>query len=829
MADEPRTIADIDAEIKKLDASNAKEAERIKLLERRKELLKEIADNILPNEIAEMEANVELAKALVGAEGDAKKVKEVNLETAKKEFEIAQKKFLQSSINNAADKKAAEEKMLAKKKEYDDLVQANKLEQERNEIVKKRIDLLKSAGSIIYDQTVGRALNQLSAFFQEALQAQQDMAKYGKPDLFNPTSWEILNDQNTEFGLGIKEMTQSFISLDKNFASFQNLNKQTQTELAATAGKMNNLGISTDDWGKQLNNFSRGLNMGATAANNELKKITVEATRAGISPQKAIADLGTAFTQLAANGSKAGKIFVELQKQSKELGVEVGSMLNIVGKGFDTFEGAADKAGKLNGILGGDYLNSVEMLNATEEERVKLMRDAFQQSGKNFDELDRFTKKNIAATLGFKDEAEARSMLGNVSAEQKLRLQSEQQAQEQLEKAQKNSVETSRMMQMAFYDLMAVMKPLAVEFQNLIKWFAEHKHGVMVITGLVGAATVVYKLFAAAAEISRIKLLLWGTTSKEVAVQTKALDAANKTAGSGFGNSARGIANGIKIIGRAAMQSAVGLGILSGVILAIGASIAIAAYGLSFLVQSFAKFENGWVAAAAIGAVGVAVIGMGVALAMAVPAILSAGTASTVVAPGLATLALTILGVGAAVAIASVGIGYMVGKFADLFKSVNKDNIGIFKEVAIGILAIAAAIGALTLLGPFGIIGIGVLATTMIGLKKAIDEIPETKSFKAKVDILKDVGDTIKLATTVKTEQIKPAKDFVDSAKNYYQAQQTSKNADQDALVQAFKKIMTPTKEGGETDSGTPVVIKIGNADVFGKMFTGKKIANGIR
>ena len=45
-----------------------------------------------------------------------------------------------------------------------------------------------------------------------------------------------------------------------------------------------------------------------------------------------------------------------------------------VTKQFDTFEGAAQSAGKLNAILGGGVVNSMDLLNATEEERVRESR-----------------------------------------------------------------------------------------------------------------------------------------------------------------------------------------------------------------------------------------------------------------------------------------------------------------------------------------------------------------------------------------------------------------------------------------------------------------------
>ena len=74
---------------------------------------------------------------------------------------------------------------------------------------------------------------------------------------------------------------------------------------------------------------------------------------------------------------------------------------------FDTFEGAATAVGRLNGMLGGPYLNSIEMVYATEEERLKTMQQAMQASGRQFKDLSRYEKKAVAAAAGFKSVGDA--------------------------------------------------------------------------------------------------------------------------------------------------------------------------------------------------------------------------------------------------------------------------------------------------------------------------------------------------------------------------------------------------------------------------------------
>jgi hypothetical protein len=110
--------------------------------------------------------------------------------------------------------------------------------------------------------------------------------------------------------------------------------------------------------------------------------------------------------------------------------------------------------------------------------------------------------------------------------------------------------------------------------------------------------------------------------------------------------------------------------------------------------------------------------------------------------------------------------------------------------------------------------------TLMKDLRAAINEIDVNQDFKTRVEVIKTVGETLKTASEIKPDQIKPAKDFIDSSKQYYQAQATSKAADQDALVQALSKIIRPEKTAGTSEADKPVMIQIKLDD--GSILTGK-------
>ena len=114
-------------------------------------------------------------------------------------------------------------------------------------------------------------------------------------------------------------------------------------------------------------------------------------------------------------------MFEGLQKQAKVTGLSVDQLLGLVGEKFDTFEGAGQAVGKLNAILGGPYLNSIDMLNSTEEQRLEMIKAAIDASGVQFDQLNRFEQKAFASALGTDVDTLRRSMM-NLSETEQLNI-----------------------------------------------------------------------------------------------------------------------------------------------------------------------------------------------------------------------------------------------------------------------------------------------------------------------------------------------------------------------------------------------------------------------
>ena len=223
---------------------------------------------------------------------------------------------------------------------------------------------------------------------------------------------QIISVERNNVGLGISTQAsaKAFGSLLTGVTDFAHANAPVPAQLANTAAQMEKLGVSTDLTAKTMESAMRVMGMSADESmelNNELAAMAIQMK---LPIEQVTEGFNAAMPALAKFGRDAVDVFKKVQVASRSLGVSVGDLLTTMGQ-FDTFRGAAEAAGKLNAILGGDLLNSTELLMATEDERLRMVRESLNMSGRTFDSMNRFEKQAIASALGVSDISTATKML----------------------------------------------------------------------------------------------------------------------------------------------------------------------------------------------------------------------------------------------------------------------------------------------------------------------------------------------------------------------------------------------------------------------------------
>jgi len=246
----------------------------------------------------------------------------------------------------------------------------------------------------------------LASLGTKALESALSLDKLNS-EMFRTTGMEnvgfLIGDIGAEFrslNLDSEELASSFADLQRGFKGFFQLNEAEQSQLATTSALMAQLGVDTGATAESMGFMMSSLGMSVKQTEETSRQLVGLANALKLPPEEIMQGFSGATNSLAKHGPQMVTEFSRLAAAGRALNMDVGQLTNVVGEQLDTFEGAANAAGNLNAMLGGPYLNSVELLGATESERVVMLKEALDLQGKSFDSMSRFERKGIASSLG---------------------------------------------------------------------------------------------------------------------------------------------------------------------------------------------------------------------------------------------------------------------------------------------------------------------------------------------------------------------------------------------------------------------------------------------
>lgn len=277
-----------------------------------------------------------------------------------------------------------------------------------------------------------------------------------------------LTQTNGAYGISVMEAGKAYADLKKEIPGFDQMSKSTQNALAETSAQLEKLGISSADTNKSLGMLTKGFGMTGQQAATFQKQLYATAKAMGLPPAQAAKDFATAAPRLAAYGKGMTKVFLDLQKSAQNTGIEFNRLMAMTSK-FDTFEGAAEAAGHLNAILGGDLLNSVELMNADEGERIRLMQDALKMSGKTFDSMSKQEKMAVAQAMGIEDLTELQKLMNNENKKSAIDLMNQEKAQKSMNEAIEEATQLTDMFKTLTLKLGTFLGPVIRPIMTLLK------------------------------------------------------------------------------------------------------------------------------------------------------------------------------------------------------------------------------------------------------------------------------------------------------------------------------------------------------------------------
>jgi len=207
-------------------------------------------------------------------------------------------------------------------------------------------------------------------------------------------------------GVTSAEASQAFQDLFITVTDFSNMSERTKADLAKTVALLNELGVSSSESAQSIQFLTKVMGKTTRQAAAQSRELFVFAQDLGVSAAGMSADFIKMQPQIAALGDTGVQAFKDLQAQAKATGIEFDSLLSITAK-FDTFAGAAEQVGKLNAIMGGPFLNTLEMVATTDPaERMRKLSEGINASGLSFDQMSYYQKKAMTAAAGLNNEME---------------------------------------------------------------------------------------------------------------------------------------------------------------------------------------------------------------------------------------------------------------------------------------------------------------------------------------------------------------------------------------------------------------------------------------
>ena len=454
-------------------------------------------------------------------------------------------------------------------------------------------------------------------------------------------------ERTRKYTVSVKENQEAWMKLHGTFTDFTMVSAATRADLADNVAIMSRLGVSADVSSKAMQSLTISFGDTAETASRSLLELRAAALELGVAPAMLIEQFGSMGNRLAKMGSQGVDAFKDLARISKITGMELGKLIALTEK-FDTFEGAAERAGMLNAALGGNFVNAMDLMMETDPAaRFEMIRDAIKDTGLTFDDMSYYQRKFYTEAAGLEEVSDLAALMRGDMDALSGGLNQTSAEYEQAAIAAREMATFQERIQALLMRMIPVLKPVIDGIDALITNLELWKDGkadldprIVSFIGIMGKLGTIIKFVA---KNWKILLGLWLTKGIITAL-------AKKIGSLVIGTTAMGP----PLMVTAPLMIAMGKAALM-----MGGAVAIAAVGIAQVVTSFKGMEwNEMITAA------VAVTGLGVAFLFMAKALM-AMAAPTSMAGIYAVGAL-----GLAIGAAGWGIGQIVGAFKK-----DKDNM----------------------------------------------------------------------------------------------------------------------------------------------------------
>jgi methyl-accepting chemotaxis protein len=202
-----------------------------------------------------------------------------------------------------------------------------------------------------------------------------------------------------KFNIGYEETAMAVESLNVGVSDYIDLSDEQREGLARDSALMTKFGVSNQEYSSTVQEMTKAFGDSVEGAQENMREMRSFSNSIGKSTKEVMSDFTKVQSFLAQYGSNYEKIFRRMEVITRKTGVAIED-LQAIAQGFDQFEGAAESVGKLNALLGGPFLNTIDMLNTEDPaEQILKLKQAFDSAGKSVNSMSRREMQAFAASI----------------------------------------------------------------------------------------------------------------------------------------------------------------------------------------------------------------------------------------------------------------------------------------------------------------------------------------------------------------------------------------------------------------------------------------------
>ena len=177
-------------------------------------------------------------------------------------------------------------------------------------------------------------------------------------------------------GITIADVAASTGELISSYRGFTELSSGTRDQVVQLSATLEKAGVDMNSMAGSMDTLTAAMGLGEGQAIQLQMDMYALGKEIGIGGPAAVEEFGSASSRLAKHGGDMADTFADVARTAKAARMSISDVLDITEK-FDRFDSAAASVGQLNAILGGPFLNSMEMVMTTDPAaRLRMLSDA---------------------------------------------------------------------------------------------------------------------------------------------------------------------------------------------------------------------------------------------------------------------------------------------------------------------------------------------------------------------------------------------------------------------------------------------------------------------